>query len=200
VDAGGAEGGAIEAGPGPGPTGSTLHLQVVPAGQIDQLATAPIVSVPGSFGSIAALGRRLVLVSAGVLPGSAAFRTFDKGGQLSLPTYVQTEGSGEVAYTDVAFHQDHFFFAVEKSAPNGAQNGGGSISLVAFDKATTAPVPLQKVFLPSDPRVPPMGTVRDGRVAVAASDSRVAVVWAIGRTLTDQEAVGGYALFACTTP
>jgi hypothetical protein len=40
--------------------------------------------------------------------------------------------------------------------------------------------------------------VRDGRLAIAASDTRVAVVWTTGKTLTQNDAVGGYAVFACT--
>ena len=36
--------------------------------------------------------------------------------------------------------------------------------------------------------------------AVAASDTRVAVVWGTGQALTSDDDVGGYALFACVTP
>jgi hypothetical protein len=177
---------------------STLTLQVVAAGALDALKTAPSMSIPGSFGSIAALGPRLVVVSnGGEVDAPIVFHTIDKGGQPSAPTPVVTDGTATPTYADVAFHQDHFFFAVERSNPD---KRDGSISLSVFDKATTSPVELRRVLLPSDPRVPAMTQIRDGRVAVAASDSRVAVVWVTAKTLTDQDAVGGYALFACTTP
>ena len=54
---------------------------------------------------------------------------------------------------------------------------------------------------------PPTRTVLDRRtlsisllaigIAVAASDTRVAVAWVTGRTLGPDDPVGGYAIFAC---
>jgi hypothetical protein len=43
-----------------------------------------------------------------------------------------------------------------------------------------------------------VSTVRDGRVAVAATTSRVAVAWTTAKVLTNNDASGGYAVFACT--
>ena len=39
--------------------------------------------------------------------------------------------------------------------------------------------------------------VHDGRVAVAASDTRVGVVWTTARQLTANDPTGAYAVFAC---
>jgi len=42
--------------------------------------------------------------------------------------------------------------------------------------------------------------VRDGRIAVLATDTRVMVAWTTEESLTFNDPTGGYALFACTTP
>jgi hypothetical protein len=47
-------------------------------------------------------------------------------------------------------------------------------------------------------RISGISTVRDGSVAVAASDTRVAVVWTTAKVLGQNDAAGGYAVFACT--
>jgi hypothetical protein len=39
--------------------------------------------------------------------------------------------------------------------------------------------------------------VRNGRIAVAATDTRVALVWLTARQLTANDPSGGYAVFAC---
>jgi hypothetical protein len=93
-----------------------------------------------------------------------------------------------VSYADVAFHLDNMFFAVETP---------GSISLVSYNHATTTPVYSKEIVLGQNPRIPALSSVRDGRLAVAASDTRVAVAWVTGRELAPDDAVGGYAIFAC---
>jgi hypothetical protein len=42
--------------------------------------------------------------------------------------------------------------------------------------------------------------VRDGRVAVLATDTRVIVAWTTQESLGPNDATGGFAVFACTTP
>jgi hypothetical protein len=168
----------------------TLHLNVVAAGA-DLAALPGPVDFPGTWASLAALGTRVVVASDGVVPGKpVAWRVFDLGGATAAASDgFTTDGAGDVLYADVALHQDRILFAVERP---------GSIAVVVYDHAATAPAFLRQVVLGVDPRVPSLATVRDGRLAIAASDTRVAVVWTTGKTLTQNDAVGGYAVFACT--
>ena len=106
-------------------------------------------------------------------------------GELTAPP------AGPVLYADVAFHQDHVFFAVEQQ---------GTITLLAYDHATTTPSLLRTVAFGNDSRVPSLSDVRDGRIAVLATDSRVVVAWTTQEVLGPNDAAGGYAVFACTTP
>jgi hypothetical protein len=59
-------------------------------------------------------------------------------------------------------------------------------------------VPLATVLLADDARIPSQETVRDGRIALAASDSRVLVAWLTATDLGPDDPIGGYALFACS--
>jgi hypothetical protein len=72
------------------------------------------------------------------------------------------------------------------------------LSLVVFDHASTSPTQLRSVQLSGDPRIPSQAGVRDGKVAVAASSNEVLVAWITGTNLTPNEAVGGWALYACS--
>ena len=182
------EGGASDA----GPPGSVLRLNLVAAGASLGSLDQPL-EFAGTWGSMAAQGKRLIVASGSATGGKpVAFRAFDLGAPTSArEDGFNTAGLGQVIYADVAFHQDHLFFAVEQP---------GSISLVAYDRATTTPVFLREILLGSDPRVPSLMNLRDGRIAVAASDTRVAIVWIAGRSLTPNDSVGGYAVFACRTP
>ena len=55
---------------------------------------------------------------------------------------------------------------------------------------------LRRVDLASDVRIPK--SAHDGPVAIAATDTRVAVVWVAHKTaLSDGEGIDGYAVFAC---
>ena len=153
---------------------------------------APIV-FPGNWGSVSAQAGRAYVVSDGTGANQpVAFRAFDVGGTAAAVTDgFAVSGLSSVSYSDVAFHQDHVFFAVE---------GPGAIALVAYDHATTTPTALHQVLLGSDPRVPSVSAVRDGRLAVLATDTRVVVTWATGQRLNGDDAVGGYAVFACASP
>jgi hypothetical protein len=195
-DDGGDDGGSAPVESGAPPGTSTLSLDVVPvagAGSAPLAAIGPAVVFPGTWGSISAQAGRVFVASDGTSADKPiAYRAFDVG--TSSPSIVDgftTPGAGAVAYADVAFHQDHAFFAAMRP---------GSITLVAFDHATTTPTLLRQVSLDSDPRVPSLATVRDGGLVVIATDSRVVVAWATAKALSPNDAVGGYAVFACTTP
>ena len=181
-----------------GTSNAVLRLQVLSAREdIGTLPTITPAEFHGTWGSVAALGGRVITASDGASSSKlVSFRIFENGARTAVADGFSTEGLGKVTYADLAFHQDHLFFAVEKSL----LPSSSSISLVMCDHATTTPSCMKKVYLPKDPRIPAMSTVRDGRVAVAASDTRVAVTWTTGRILTDKDPVGGYAIFACTTP
>ena len=190
-DDAGDDGGSVDPPPvdagGPQPT---LRLNIAAAGAALQ-SLAPPLEFAGAWGSLSAQGTRLIVASSGSTASQpVAYRVFEVRSPRD-PVKVggfETQHLGKVLYTDVVFHQDHMFFAVEQPS---------SISLIAFDHAGTDPQFLREVPLTDDPRVPSLQAVRDGRVAIAASDTRVALAWVTGRTLTNNDAVGGYAVFAC---
>lgn len=191
-DAGAKDGGA-DAGAETGASSeNTIRLNLVSGGASFNSLPAPV-QLPGSFASAAVQGSRLIVVTDSVTPGQpAAFEVFDLGNPSPVANGgLFALGTGAVLFGDVAFQKDRAFFALEQA---------GGITLVAYDHATTTPALLRQIYLPSDPRVPAMKTLRDGRVAVAASDTRVAVAWTTARTLTEHDVLGGYAIFACTTP
>jgi hypothetical protein len=206
-DAGGDEGGEDGASPapsddagGPGSTGPSeptlsLNLTSAPAGGggIDFSALDTPTTFAGTWGSVAALAGRAFVVSDG--PTSAkplSYRAFDLGSPTpSVITSYAPRGSGVLLYADVAFHQDHLFIAVERE---------GEIVLDAFENATTTPTLLREVPLDGDARIPSTSSVRDGRVAVLATDTRVIVAWTTQESLGPDDATGGFAVFACTTP
>jgi hypothetical protein len=177
-----------------GPVG-VMRVNVVAASDagvaLDTLG-APV-TFAGTWASVSAQEGRVFVASDGQTTAAPiAFRAFDVG--TAAPTVssgFSTADLGPVLYADVAFHQDHVFFAVERP---------GSIALVAFDHATTTPTFLRTVELANDARVPAITGVRDGRIAVLATDTRVLVAWTTEESLTFNDPTGGYALFACTTP
>ncbi len=153
----------------------------------------PPVEFPGAWGALAADGRRVVVASSGFVPGKpVAYRVFDLGQK--DPTLVDgfnTAGLGTVLYSDVAIRGGRLVFAVEQAE---------AISLMAYDHADTTPTYLREIQFQDNPRIPSLKGLRDGRIAMAMSDNRVAVAWTMGRELTSNDAVGGYAVFACTGP
>jgi hypothetical protein len=146
---------------------------------------------PATWGAIAAEGgRAFVLGNSPVLPSVVNWAAVDLGS--AAPAASDTfapAGQGAVIGGDVAFHGDRMMFVVEQP---------GSIAVAVYDHASTTPTLLRNLLLSDDPRVPPQATVRDGRVAIAASDSRVAVTWVTAANLGLNDAVGGYALYACS--
>ncbi len=205
VDGGdGGDDGSVDSGPPPPPppadsgtAGSTLRLQILEGtADLATLASTPILATfPGTWGSVVAVGQRVIVASdtAGV-GKQVAFRIYENGAQKTSDGIV-VDGSGKVAYADIALVQDRLFFAVEKV---GTLPNPSTISVYAYAQATTTPTLKRRVNLSDDSRIPTLAAVRDGQVAIAASETRVAVVWTAGRSLTDKDAVGGYAVFACS--
>ncbi|HEX7667823.1 MAG TPA: hypothetical protein VF407_25020 [Polyangiaceae bacterium] len=176
--------GGVDAGSGP-----VFRLNVAAAGSDPAKLGTPI-EMPGSWASFSAQGSRVFVASAGDDTLPVQFYGFDLS---SLPDPAINDGfsvntNGTVTFADIAFHNDEMFFAVESP---------GAISLVSYLHASTTPTFGREVVLGQNPRIPSLRGLRDGRVAVAASDTRVAVVWSTGRELGPDEAVGGYAIFAC---
>jgi hypothetical protein len=180
----------------PTPSASTLNFNLVSLaadGGAPLASIGPPTQFPGNWGSIAALAGRAFVASDGQTAGQpVAYRAFDVGG--GAPSVVGAYsplGTGPVLYADVAFHQDHLFFAVERE---------GEITLDVFDNATTTPTLLHEVALDGDARIPLTSDVRDGRVAVLATDTRVIVAWTTQESLGPSDSTGGFAVFACTSP
>jgi hypothetical protein len=146
-------------------------------------------AVQAEWPTLAVEGTRVFLVSPGTVTSAPVrFDTYDLGEPAGAYTSFGVPGTGDVLGADVAVRNDRAFFAVERS---------GGIALVTYEHAGTTPVPFQTLFLPSIPRVPPADGLRDGLVAVAASETRVAVAWTTGQQLTRNEPMGGYAIFVC---
>ena len=195
VGDGGAEGGG---GGGGNDTGPTLSLVMAPASTAaDQFSAvggkprAPI-TFPGAWGAVAALGGRVIVVSDGDGgPGrSVSYRAFDLDKTAPADTNgFSVEGSGNPTTGDVTMLDNKAYFAVLKP---------GSVSLHVYANASTTPTPLREVLFHKQPRIPAVSPVRDGRVAVAATSSRVAVAWTTAKVLTSNDNSGGYAVFACT--
>lgn len=191
----GADAAPVEAGPGE-EDGPTLGLIMVPATDLAStfdaaklLPRAPI-TFQGEWGAVAARGTRVIVLSDGGGPGrSASFRTFDLGKTAFELDGFSVEGAGKVTTGDVTMVNDRVYFAVLKP---------GSVSLHVFSNASTQPKPLREVLFAKQPRIAAIETVKDGRVAIAANESRVAVAWTTAKTLNPNDSTGGYAVFACT--
>jgi hypothetical protein len=190
VDAG------AEAGAG-GNTAPTLGLVMAPAATAaDQFSattgkpSAPI-TFPGAWGAVAAFGARVIVVSEGGAPGrSVTYRTFDLGNATPVETNgISIEGAGNPTTADLTMLDDRAYFVALKP---------GGVSLHVYSSASTTPTPKRDVVFGKQPRIPSVSTVRDGRIAVAASPSRVAVAWTTAKILTNNDTTGGYAVFACT--
>jgi hypothetical protein len=151
-------------------------------------AGAPTV-FPGSWGALAAAGTRaFVLADTTMMGQPVAWYALDQGGMPTNGSF-SPPSMGAALGGDVALQGDRAIFAVEQS---------GAVSLVVFDHASTAPTQLRSLQLGGDPRIPTQASVRDGKVAVAASADEVLVAWVTGTNLTVNEAVGGWALYACS--
>ena len=144
------------------------------------------------WASVSSVGSRILVASDG--PGATAsiqWSAFDMGSTTAgaTGTFAPMNG-GTVSYADVALQQDHAFFAATVD---------DSISLFAFEKASTVPIFLLEVPFSTLPMLA-LGSLSDGLVAVAASNTEVAVVWGTAKTLSTNDNVGGYAVFSCSEP
>lgn len=195
----GAEGGA-DAGGGGGAgegDGTNLSLVMVPPSTAasDFIANTgaprPPIVFPGVWGALAALGTRVIVISDGGGPGrSVTYRAFDLDRTAPAETNgFSVEGAGTITTGDVTLLDNKAYIAVLKA---------GSVSLHVYANATTTPTPLREVIFGKQPRIPSVAIVRDGRVAVAATSTRVAVAWTTAKFLTNNDSSGGYAVFACT--
>lgn len=191
---GGVEGGT---GTGTGNDGPSLSLVMAPPttaadtfSSINETPRAPIV-FPGVWGAVAALGTRVIVMSDGGGPGrSVSYRAFDLGKTTPSETNgFSIEGTGNPTTGDVTMLGDKAYFAALKP---------GSVSLHVYANASTTPTLLRESLFRKEPRISAVSTVRDGRVAVAATASRIAVVWTTAKVLTNNDSTGGYAVFACT--
>jgi hypothetical protein len=194
----GTGGGGGDAGPAPAPDDdSTLRLLLLPSSTavdaVNAQTNAPRapVTFPGVWASIAAIGGRVIVMSDGTGPGrSVSYRAYDlnKDEPADLGGF-SIEGSERVPTGDVFLLGDRAYFAALREK---------AVVLHVFANATTKLIPLRDVAFGNEPRISAISTVRDGRVAVTATDSRVAVAWTTARELTKDDAAGGYAVFGCT--
>jgi hypothetical protein len=197
--------GSIAEGDGGSRVSQALRVQQGPAGTAWSNLPSPTV-VEGAWSALSAQGTRVALTFDGTsLARPFGFRVFDLGRPPGPPDGHSPEGRGKVLFADVTQRQDRLFFFVGQK---------GSLALSVYERATTTPSFLREVFLGSDPRVPALRDIRDGLVAVAANDTRVAVVWMTARNMIvtndkqstdegvslDQARLGGYAVFACRSP
>jgi hypothetical protein len=191
-DAGADAGGPVEPGTEPElrllTLPSSTSVEAINAAQ--NLPRVPI-TFPGEWGSIAALGGRVIVLSDGSGPGrSVTYRAFDLDRDAPADTSgFSVEGPGKVTAGDVTILGNRAYFAALKQ---------GAIGLHVYDNASTTLTPLHSVSFGREPRISAINTVRDGRVSVAATPSRVAVAWTTAKVLGANDPAGGYAVFACT--
>ncbi|MBX3233273.1 MAG: hypothetical protein KIT84_20990 [Labilithrix sp.] len=183
---------------GEGPIGSqsdtTVRLLMLKGDtDVQTVATSTTrpVTFPGTFGSLATTGERVLVVTDGAGPGrSVTYRAFDLGKEEEADTNgYSIEGAAKVTAADVAIVGNRAYVAALQQ---------GQVALHVFDNATTALTPLRNVLFSRQTRISGINNVRDGSVAVAASPTRVAVVWTTAKELGSNDPAGGYAVFACT--
>lgn len=182
---------------GAAPTDRALRLLMAPpdstAATFD-LATnkphAPIV-FPGTWGSIAAVGDRVIVLTDDAGRGeSVSFRAFDVDDSAPVDTNgFAIDGTNPVTAGDVVIVGDRVYFAALAQ---------GAIELHVYSNATKTPTPLARRSLGREGRISGIRNIRDGRVAVAATETRVAVAWTTARELSPNDPPGGYAVFGCS--
>ncbi len=152
---------------------------------------APVDQVPASITALTALGNRAFLLTNGSGMGEAvAMFGYDLGAMVQP---VVSGGFGAAQTTallalDAAADQGRLFCALEQQ---------DSVSIAVFNgAATTSPQLLLRVDLAGDVRIPQ--SAHDGPIALAATDTSVAIAWISHTTLTDGDTLGGYAVFACS--
>jgi hypothetical protein len=174
-----------------GPSGAVARVYLAPGSSDPTSVGAPVDQVPASVSALTALGGRAFLLTDGAGKGeTVSMRAYDLGAatQPVVTSGFTAAKTTPVLALDAAAAQNRLFGALEQQ---------DSIAIAVFDGATsTAPQILQRVDLASDIRIPK--SAHDGPIAIAASDTRVAITWVAHKTaLTDGEGIGGYAVFAC---
>lgn len=194
------DGGAGDAGTVVGSTSdTTLRLQMFePKIAVETIKddTKPPITFPGKFGALAATGGRVIVITGNEGIGrSVTYHAFDFGkadeADSSGFTVDQPSSTSKSKVTagDVTILGNRAYMV-------GLQEG--QIGLQVYDNATTQLTPLRSVMFSRQTRISGINTVRDGSVSVAASPTRVGVVWTTAKTLGSNDAAGGYAVFACT--
>lgn len=186
----------LAAGAGTGGGAAQMQLRLAPASTpltdfdaAEPKANHTVVDFPGAWGAVAAAGKRAVVLAKTTGDDARlALRTFDLGATSSTSS-IPIDGTEGVLAADATIWNDRAFFAWVR---------GGDVEIAAYDEVSKAPKLLRRVSLVGDSRTTAVSVVRDGRVAVAASDGRVAVAWTTTSTVNVGDAIGGYAVYACT--
>jgi len=176
-----------DAGP---PAGNAARVYVVGTTADPTKLGVAVDEVPAVQTAFAAGGARAFLVYDTTGKGQElGFRGYELGkpppvaeGTFSPPS------DGAIAAMDAAATKDRLFVATLQ---------GGAISVSVIEGASSAaPSFARRVEFAKDGRIP--GTAHDGPVSIFATDTRVVVVWAARKgALTQNDATGGYAIFAC---
>ncbi|HEX7603517.1 MAG TPA: hypothetical protein VF316_17985 [Polyangiaceae bacterium] len=172
------------------PPGNVARIYVVGTNADPDKLGVAVDQVPAVQTAFAASGARVFLVYDTTGKGQElGFRAYELGkpppvaeGTFSPPA------DGALAAMDAAATKDRLFVATLQS---------GAISVSVIEGASSAaPSFARRVDFAKDGRIP--GTANDGPVSVFATDTRVVVVWAARKgPLTQNDATGGYAIFAC---
>jgi len=184
---------AVEAdGPSVGEGGPTVARVYLASGATDPTSVGnPVDQVSASVTALTALGTRAFLVTDGTKGETVAMRGYDLGAstQPAVSGGFTAAKTSAVLALDAAAAQGRLFCALEQQ---------DSVAIGVFDGASsTTPQILQRVDLASDIRIP--SSAHDGPIAIAATDSRVAITWVAHKgQLDDGAGIGGYAVFACT--
>ena len=152
---------------------------------------APVDQVPATVTALTALQNRAFLLTDGQAQGeTVAIRGYDLGGSMQPAfaggfTAIKTT---QLFALDAAAAQNRVFVALEQQ---------DSLAVAVIDGAlSSTPQILRRVDLAADVRIPK--SAHDGPIAIAATGTRVAVVWVAHKTALDDGAgIGGYAVFAC---
>lgn len=186
-----AEGPGVSVGDAGAPMGSQARVYLSSAAGDPLAISTPDDQLPATLGAVAALGTRAFVLTDGAGKGlDVVARAYDFGGKgapLDFGFGLST-GSGPVLALDATASTDRLFVVASRAH---------AIALEVVDHATSAsPAFLREVALADDLRIPQAYV--DGSVSIAATPTRVAVVWSNRKALLPfGEPVGGYAVFAC---
>ncbi len=152
---------------------------------------APVDQVSASITALTVLGGRAFLVTNGSGKGEdVAVRGYDLGSATKpiVSSGFTSAKSTTLLALDAAAAQNRLFCALEEQ---------DSVAIAVIDGASSSsPQILRRVDLAGDIRIPK--SAHDGPIAIAATDSNVAITWVEHKgALPDGDPIGGYAVFAC---